>query len=93
MKAYSDFVNEHLNKNKNDTQVVEVVEDHLMKEAKKALPPFLKALENLSKMYGIYFDSSDGISYERPSMIKDVKYSGDLKNGKVGVDLRTGIDN
>jgi hypothetical protein len=89
MKAYRDFIQEQLNKNLDETQVVEFVEDHLMKDAKKALPAFLKDLEKLSKKHGIYFDSSDGLEFERPSMITDVKYSGDLKNGKVGVELRT----
>ena len=32
MKAYSDFIQEQLNKNEDDTEVVEVVEDHLMKD-------------------------------------------------------------
>jgi hypothetical protein len=92
MKAYSDFVNEQLTKTLDDTQVVEVVEDHLMKEAKNGFPPlnlFLKALEDLSKKYGVIVETKTGLYVEHPSKITDVKYSGDLNKGKLVAHLKT----
>ncbi len=88
MKAYSDFINEQLTKTLDETEVVEVVEDHLMKDAKKALPAFLKDLEKLTQKHGIFVETKTGLSYELPSLITDVKYYGDVKKGKVAVIIK-----